>query len=120
MNLRFLFVVVLLAIFLAPSACFCQISSEKKMIESIKREKNETKKYLLQLSLGELYKIKNIYRADSMKQVLLYRSRGLGDSIRYSALMFNAEINEIQGNQEEYFKDVLALEPFLGKLNNFE
>jgi tetratricopeptide (TPR) repeat protein len=120
MNLRFLFLVVLLAIFLAPSACFCQISSEKKMIESIKREKNETKKYLLQLSLGELYKIKNIYRADSMKQVLLYRSRGLGDSIRYSALMFNAEINEIQGNQEEYFKDVLAVEPFLGKFNNFE
>lgn len=90
------------------------------MIESIKREKNETKKYLLQLSLGELYKIKNIYRADSMKQVLLYRSRELGDSIRYSALMFNAEINEIQGNQEEYFKDVLAVEPFLGKFNNFE
>jgi tetratricopeptide (TPR) repeat protein len=120
MNLRFLFLVVLLAVFLAPSACFCQISSEKKMIESIKREKNDTKKYLLQLSLGELYKIKNIYRADSMKQVLLYRSRGSGDSIRYSALMFNAEINEIQGNQEEYFKDVLALEPFLGKLNNFE
>jgi len=120
MNLRFLFLVVLLAVFLAPSACFCQISSEKKMIESIKREKNDTKKYLLQLSLGELYKIKNIYRADSMKQVLLYWSSGSGDSIRYSALMFNAEINEIQGNQEEYFKDVLALEPFLGKLNNFE
>ncbi len=70
------------------------------------------------LALGEYYKHHNIYRADSMSHVLLQKSRVLSDSLRYSALMYSAEINEIQGNQEEYFKDVLACQSFLNKLNS--
>jgi len=102
---------------LCPLSSFGQNTREKILIESIKKEKNETRQFLKMLSLGEYYKTKNIYRADSMKHVLLQKSRIFDDSIRFSALMYSAEVNEIQGNQEEYFRDVLACQPFLNKLS---
>lgn len=53
-----------------------------------------------------------------MSHVLLAKSRQFEDSIRFSALMFSAEINKLAGNQEEYFKDILACQPFLNKLKS--
>ena len=113
-------VLLLTLIFLCPSLLHAQTSREKQLIESIKREKNDTKKFLRMLSLGEFYKHNNIYRADSMSHVLLQKSRVFNDSLRFTALMYSAEINEIEGNQEEYFKDVLGCQSFLNKLNSDE
>ena len=113
-------VLLLTLIFLCPSLLNAQTSREKQLIESIKREKNDTKKFLRMLSLGEFYKHNNIYRADSMSHVLLQKSRVFNDSLRFTALMYSAEINEIEGNQEEYFKDVLGCQSFLNKLNSDE
>lgn len=107
-------------IILCPSIMVAQSSREKQLVETIKRERNETKQFLRMLALGEYYKNNNIYRADSMKHILLQKSRVFGDSIRFSALMFSAEINEIQGNQEEYFRDILACQPFLNKISSDE
>jgi len=101
----------------APSV-IGQNSREKQLKESIRKEKNETRQFLRMLALGEYYKKNNIYRADSMKHLLLIKSRVFDDSIRFAALMFSAEINEIQGNQEEYFRDILACQPFLNQLSS--
>lgn len=97
-----------------------QNSREKQLKESIRREKNETRQFLRMLALGEYYKTNNIHRADSMKHLLLTKSRVFDDSIRFAALMYSAEINEIQGNQEEYFRDILACQPFLNQLSSEE
>ncbi len=70
------------------------------------------------LSLGEYYKTINIHKADSMSHVLLVKSRQFEDSIRFSALMFSAEVNRLLGDQEEYFKDIISCQPFLNKLKS--
>lgn len=70
------------------------------------------------LSLGDYYKTINIHKADSLSHLLLSKSRQFEDSIRFSALMFSAEINRLEGNQDEYFKDILACQPFLNKLKS--
>ncbi len=119
-RIKSLHLLILTLIFLCPLFMYAQSSREKQLIVSIKREKNETKKFLKLLDLGEYYKHHNINRADSLSHVLLQKSRVFDDSLRYSALMFSAEINEIQGNQEEYFRDVLACQSFLAKLNSDE
>jgi tetratricopeptide (TPR) repeat protein len=90
-----------------------QTAYEKKLIQSIRLERNAKKQYLRMLSLGEYYKTINIHRADSMRQLLLVKSSEFEDSIRFSALMFSAEVNRLSGDQEEYFKDILSCEPFL-------
>ncbi len=95
-----------------------QTAYEKKLIQSIRLERNPKKQYLRMLSLGEYYKTIHIHRADSMSHVLLAKSRQFEDSIRFSALMFSAEVNRLEGNQEEYFKDILACQPFLNKLKS--
>jgi tetratricopeptide (TPR) repeat protein len=97
-----------------------QTSYEIKLQESIKRERNETKQFQRMLALGEYYKTINIHRADSMKHVLLAKSRVFDDSIRFSALMYSAEVNRLQGKQDEYFRDVVACQPFLNKLRSEE
>lgn len=110
----------LLIILISSSDTLGQTSREKQLTESIRREKNETRQFLRMLALGEYYKSNNIHRADSMKHLLLAKSRVFDDSIRFAALMYSAEINEIQGNQEEYFRDILACQPFLNKLSSEE
>jgi tetratricopeptide (TPR) repeat protein len=109
-----------LVFLISSSAAIGQSSREKQLKESIRREKNETRQFLRMLALGEYYKTTNIHRADSIKHLLLAKSRVFDDSIRFAALMFSAEINEIQGNQEEYFRDILACQPFLNDLSSEE
>jgi tetratricopeptide (TPR) repeat protein len=110
-----LFLAILLNFSLQGKA---QTAYEKKLIQSIRLERNAKKQYLRMLSLGEYYKTINIHRADSMSHVLLAKSRQFEDSIRFSALMFSAEVNRLAGNQEEYFTDILACQPFLNKLKS--
>lgn len=68
--------------------------------------------------IGEYYKINNIYRADSLRKVILVKSRDFDDSIRFNALFYNAEIAELIGDQDEYFRTILACQPFLNRLNS--
>ncbi len=107
---------LLILLWLNPNFSYGQNSREKQLIETIKREKNDTKKFLRMLSLGEYYKTNNIFRADSMTHVLLQKSRVFDDSLRFAALMYSAEVNEILGNQDEYFRDILACQPFLNRI----
>lgn len=97
-----------------------QSGREKQLLEAIRKEKNEYKKFQRLLALGDFYKQNNIYRADSLKNVLLQRSRVFDDSVRFNALMYSAEINEILGRQEEYFRDVLSCQPFLNRIDSDE
>lgn len=95
-----------------------QQSHESQLISSYKSEQNPKKKFLRLLTLGEFYKEKNIYRADSIQHVILRESRNFDDSIRFNALFFSAEISSIQGDKDEYFRKILACQPFLNKLKS--
>ena len=105
---------------LVPTVGYSQTAREKQLLESIRKEKDESKRFKRLLILGEYYKSNNIYRADSLKDVLLQKSRVFDDSIRFSALIYSAEVNEILGRQEEYFRDVLGCQQFLNRLNTEE
>jgi len=105
---------------LLPAISIGQTAREKQLLESVRKEKDESKRFKRLLILGEYYKSNNIYRADSLKDVLLQKSRVFDDSIRFSALIYSAEVNQILGRQEEYFRDVLGCQQFLNRLNTEE
>ena len=94
-----------------------QQSHEKQLIKSYNSEQNLKKKFSRLMALGEYYKVNNIQRADSIRDEILRESRNFEDSIRFNALFYNAMIAEIIGDQEEYFKTILACQPFLNMLN---
>jgi hypothetical protein len=89
--------------------------NDHNRVHSIDREPNPKQQFLRLLSLGEYYKTRNLLKAESLRHVLLTKSRQLDDSVRLSALLFSAEINQLIGNKEEYFKNVLACQSFLEK-----
>ncbi|MFT5778206.1 MAG: tetratricopeptide (TPR) repeat protein [Crocinitomicaceae bacterium] len=99
---------------------FAQQSHEAQLIKSHRLEKNPSRKFLRLMALGEFYKEHNIYRADSIQHVILRESRNFDDSTRFNALFYSAEIAEIQGDNAEYFRQILACQPFLNKLNSDE
>ena len=108
----------ILAFFVMQSTfVFGQKSEEIRLKSALNREKKETRKFTRLLILGEFYKNHNIYLADSISHVILQKSRHLDDLQRFKALLFTIQIEEIEGNQENFYKDVLALEPFLKKLS---
>lgn len=72
------------------------------------------------MALGEFYKTHDLYKADSIRKIILSESRNYEDSIRFNALFYNAEIALINGNQEEYFNTILDCQPFLNKLKSEE
>jgi tetratricopeptide (TPR) repeat protein len=117
LNKHILFLIVMSFFILVPTVGYSQTAREKQLLESIRKEKDESKRFKRLLILGEYYKSNNIYRADSLKDVLLQKSRVFDDSIRFSALIYSAEVNEILGRQEEYFRDVLGCQQFLNRLN---
>ncbi len=99
---------------------FGQVSKEKQLVQSYNAEKNENKKFSRLMALGEYYKQNNLRRADSIRHVILKESINFEDSIRFNALFYNAEVAQLCGDQAEYFKTILACQPFLGKLNSDE
>lgn len=92
-----------------------QSNEEQHLIHILKKEKNPKKNFLRLLALGEYYKHHNIHRADSLKNVILSKSHKLSEVYQFKAFLYIAEIAEIQGNQDEYFRNILALQPFLEK-----
>lgn len=104
-------------IFISDSS-FGQVSKEAQLIKAHRGEQNPKTKFLRLMALGEHYKEHNIYRADSLQAVILKKSRSFEDSLRFNALFFSAEIALIQGDNKEYFKKILACQPFLNKLRS--
>lgn len=95
-------------------------SSEKQLLTSYTNEKNETKKFLRLMRLGEYYQQNNIQKADSLKDVILLKSRVFNDSMRFIALLYDVEINLLNGNRDAYFNSVLGCQSFLNKLHSDE
>jgi tetratricopeptide (TPR) repeat protein len=120
MNQLKKYITILLALLfqLITATLYGQTQQENQLIKTIQTEKNLRVKYLHTLSLGEFYKTNNIGKADSIKHVLLQKSRGFDDAIRLSALIYSAEVNELQGKQDEYFMDVFSCFPFVQKVKD--
>ncbi len=95
-------------------------SKEKQLLDNYRKETDETKKFLRLLRLGDFYKQYNIHKADSLKTIIIEKSRVFSDSLRFAALLYNAELDQINGNREAYFKSVLGCQSFLNKLNSEE
>ena len=90
---------------------FSQQKEEYKLQHAIEKEKSEAKKFSRLLALGEFYENHNIYKADSISHLILKKSRNLSSIMKFKALLFSLKIAEIQGNQEDFFNDILGLEP---------
>lgn len=99
---------------------YSQESKEEQLIQSVNSESNQKKKFNRLMTLGEFYKVNNIERADSIKNIILNESRVFDDTTRFNALFFNAEVSYLRGNQDEYFKTILECQPFLNRLNTDE
>ncbi len=95
-----------------------QNEREAQLIRQYNAETNPKKKFSRLMVLGEYYKVNNIHRADSLRRIILERSRNFDDTIRFNALFYNAEIAELIGDQDEYSRTILACQPFLNKLNS--
>ena len=121
MSIKLVHTISLLFLLLFGSQLsYSQQAKEKQIIQSIASENNPKKRFNRILSLGEFYKVNNIERADSIKDVLVWESRNFDDTTRFNALFFKAEINNLKGNQEEYYKTILECQPFLNRLNTDE
>ena len=70
--LKFISILVVFLL-LGTSLSLAQGAREKQLLESIRKETNETRKFRRMLSLGEYYKSNNLQRADSLKNVLLQK-----------------------------------------------
>ena len=118
LNKHILFIIVMNFFILLPYVGFNQTQHKNQLIKTIQSETNQREKYLNTLSLGEFYNTNNIGKADSMKHVILQNSRNFDDAIRLSALLYSAEVNELQGKQEEYYMDVFSCIPFVKKVKD--
>lgn len=119
-QLYFSLFVALLYVLFGTGNLHAQSSKESQLISSYSSEKNVKKKYSRLMALGEYYKVNNIQKADSIRNIIVDESINFEDSIRFNALFFNAEIALLLGDQDEYFKSILACQPFLNKLNSDE
>jgi tetratricopeptide (TPR) repeat protein len=90
-----------------------QNAAEKNLLHAIYTEKNVFKKFEKTLNLGRYYQSKNIHKADSLKTVILQKSKHFDRSTRLNALLFSAEVNLLTGNLQEYKNNILEAESFL-------
>ena len=94
---------------------YSQKNQENHLKQLLKDEKDISKNFRLLLALGEYYKQHNIHRADSLKGIILSKVTNLNSENQFRALLYFAEIAEIQGNNNQYIKKVWAFIPFLNK-----
>ena len=92
-------------------------SKETQLIRAVTAAKSSQQRYEQLLALGHYYQTNNIGKADSLEEILLNESRKFEDSLRFTALMYSAEVSHIRGDLDAYFKTILACQPFLNKLN---
>lgn len=99
---------------------YAQESKEKDLVKAISQATSSQQRINRVHQLGRYYLTHNIHKADSIEEILLRESRNFGDSIRFNALMFSAEVSFIRGDLDSYFNSVLACQPFLNKLKDDE
>jgi tetratricopeptide (TPR) repeat protein len=92
---------------------FAQNTAEKNLLHAIYAEENAFKKFEKTLTLGRYYQSKNIHKADSIKTVILQKSKYFDRSTRLNALLFSAEVNLLTGNLQKYKDNILEAESFL-------
>ena len=93
---------------------------EKQLIRGVSNAKSPQQRFEKTLALGKYYLSNNIDKADSLQEELLNDSRKFEDSLRFSALMYSAEVYLIRGDLDSYFNTILACQPFLNKLKGDE
>lgn len=91
-------------------------SREAQLVRSVTAANSSQQRYERLLALGKYYKSNNIGKADSLEEVLLNESRKFEDSLRFTALLYSAEVSFIRGDLDAYFSTILACQPFLNKL----
>ncbi len=111
----FLFLTVLLG---NNHPIYSQELRESDLLKSVSQAKSSEQRYERMLVLGKYYLANNIHKADSLEEILLRDSRNFEDSVRFSALMFSAEVTLIRGDLDSYFNTILACQPFLNKLKS--
>jgi tetratricopeptide (TPR) repeat protein len=94
---------------------YAQIN-EEKLIKEYKAEKNPKKRFWKLYELGIFYHENNYHRADSIKESLLILSYSANDSAKYLAQIYDAEIDLANGNKEQYFSKILALQSFISRI----
>lgn len=99
---------------------YAQNNHENQLRKAWSSERNPDKKFMRLLALGKYYQQHNIERADSIRHVILKESRSFPDSIRFKALFYNAEIAQLRGDQDEYYRTILECQPFLNVINTDE
>lgn len=116
---RFLFC-SFVALNFASVNLYAQSTRESQLINQYNAESNPKKKFNRLMALGEYYKTHNVHRADSIRAEILSKSRNFDDTLRLKALLYNAEIARMTGDQDEYFRSILASQSFLSTLNTNE
>ncbi len=115
---------ILLLLFLTVISCSYsandQDTKEAELLKSINQAASSQQRFERTLALGKYYKYHNVHKADSIEEVILRESRNFEDSIRFSALMFSADISLIRGDLDAYFSTILGCQPFLNKLKSDE
>ncbi len=112
----FLFLVLLVVLgYSAPAHAQSQ-AKEEQLIRAVTAANSSQQRFESMLELGDYYKAKNIDKADSLRKEILTDSRKFEDSLRFSALMYSAEVYLIRGDLDSYFSTILACQPFLNKL----
>jgi len=95
-----------------------QVPDERTLLKAFKSEKNPHKAFWKLHDLAVFYQGNNVQKADSLRTILLNMSIHEKDTVRYVALIFDAGIDQINGDMDVYFNKVLDLQPFLNKLPN--
>ncbi|MCR9172429.1 MAG: tetratricopeptide repeat protein [bacterium] len=94
--------------------------NEEQLIRAVTAAKSPQQRFESMLDLGDYYKANNIDKADSLREELLNESRKFEDSLRFTALMYSAEVYLIRGDLDSYYSTILACQPFLNKLKGDE
>jgi tetratricopeptide (TPR) repeat protein len=82
------------------------------------REKDNTKKFWRQVSLGKYYQMNNVQKADSIRYEIIEASRMESDSAKLQALIYDLRIEELLGNKSAYFAKILQLQPYLSRTDS--
>lgn len=116
-ELKLLFVLTFLCVLGCSSGVFAG-PDEGALIRAYQNEANSTKKFNRLLALGEYYQKNNIQKADSVRNVLMASSIQENDLSRFKALLFDLEVEELNGNQSAYYSKIIELTPFLTSLKS--
>jgi tetratricopeptide (TPR) repeat protein len=129
MNSKLKLSIPFLFLFLAfAENTFGQTSIEKELKLAVKNAKGLSNILDAQIALGNYYKNTQVKKADSLAALVLKNGNNSNTLSYAKALLFHAEISEVLGNQEAFFKDIenalpliksIRDESFLISLNNY-